>query len=133
MENEDLGVSHGDDLLLLFNATVFGLATDPSAKELDTLVSDQMVEYWTNFAKYHDPSPFQSKDLPFWNALASSPANQSSYLEIGENTTMRTGFHSESMDFLQDMFWKNEINVEVARKNEFDLFKQFAFFLNGKQ
>jgi len=56
-----LNPTHGDDLIPIFNL----LERD----EDDQLMSDIMVKYWTNFAKYGTPSPAEEEGdnvLPEW-------------------------------------------------------------------
>ena len=59
--SKDYGVSHADDLNCLFKpAQIFG-----SISEAGQLTSKAMLQSWTNFAKYEDPSPYLSSE-PAW-------------------------------------------------------------------
>merc|ERR1711892_5559 len=59
--SKDYGVSHADDLNCLFKpAPIFG-----SISEAGQLTSKAMLQSWTNFAKYEDPSPYLSSE-PAW-------------------------------------------------------------------
>ena len=37
-----------------------------SLTEPERQLSDKMTTYWSNFAKYGNPSPFITDDLPLW-------------------------------------------------------------------
>jgi carboxylesterase type B len=43
--------------LTLFNLTL---------TEAERQLADKMSSYWSNFAKYGNPSPFITDDLPLW-------------------------------------------------------------------
>ena len=34
-----------------------------------------MIEYWTNFAKYGNPSPFLDTDIPHWKPYGQEKVN----------------------------------------------------------
>ena len=51
--------THGDDLLPIFNLK--GERTDE-----DLVMSSLMTRYWTNFAKFGNPSPEEDTALPRW-------------------------------------------------------------------
>ena len=53
---------HADDLIFLM--PLYGNKPDFSAEE--SALSEHMVKYWTNFAKFGHPSPSAQGDLPFW-------------------------------------------------------------------
>ena len=106
-ENEDLGAAHADDVLVLFNSSALGFPTKPEFLEVDSKVGDQMIEFWTNFAKFHDPSGPNSPGLwkPFENT---GHPNNAFYMEIGENSTLKRGFHPQRMKFWEDLYWSNQ-------------------------
>uniref|UniRef100_A0A2L2YFR3 Acetylcholinesterase n=1 Tax=Parasteatoda tepidariorum TaxID=114398 RepID=A0A2L2YFR3_PARTP len=59
----DPGVSHGDELLYLFNLDVEGLR-QPSL--LDNLVSGRVVSLWTDFAKFGEAPQYVNYEYPRW-------------------------------------------------------------------
>jgi len=66
-KTKDLGVCHGDDVILLFHAGYGLLASkDPN----DSKMVDFMVKLWTNFAIFHDPTP----DDQSWPAYGTNDA-----------------------------------------------------------
>lgn len=126
MENEDLGVSHADDLLLLFKPKDLGFPDEES--DLDVQVGDFMVDYWTNFAKYHDPSPFETEELPFWKPM-SHEMKSDYFMELGKTPVLKEGFHPDRMLFWQKMFWQGQVEDELQIKRQFQLFQKFQAFL----
>ncbi|MCK9374663.1 MAG: carboxylesterase family protein [Syntrophobacterales bacterium] len=73
-----LGVAHGTELFSVFGFTKILLGFGPS----DWRFSDQVMAYWTNFAKTHRP---QSAGLPDWQPYGS----QRAYLEFGQEIRPR--------------------------------------------
>jgi carboxylesterase type B len=55
---------HGDDLIFLM--TNYGQKLELSEEE--SALSNHMIKYWTNFAKFGHPTP-SSEDLPFWASV----------------------------------------------------------------
>ncbi|KAL1116577.1 hypothetical protein AAG570_005049 [Ranatra chinensis] len=53
--NLDLGIGHGEELAYLFNNTMVRIYEGGS--ELDRTISKSMIELWTNFAIYGNPTP----------------------------------------------------------------------------
>ncbi|XP_061706645.1 juvenile hormone esterase-like [Cydia pomonella] len=94
------GAAHGDELGYLFDVSYL--------KELlhdeDMLIVDRMTEFWTNFAKYGNPTPKPSKLIPLqWPRVSQ---DKLPYLEI--NTELRLGSRPmhERMSFL-DLLYKH--------------------------
>jgi len=65
----DFGPVHADDLYYLFQG-VFSpwVPANTSYTDSEQLMSDILVEYWTNFAKFSNPSP-PSSSLPAWSPV----------------------------------------------------------------
>uniref|UniRef100_A0A1B6CZ18 Carboxylic ester hydrolase n=1 Tax=Clastoptera arizonana TaxID=38151 RepID=A0A1B6CZ18_9HEMI len=64
-----LGVVHGDILIYLF--PLEGLFVKRFDTEEDLLLSLQLVEWWTNFAYYRDPTPEGNPPIK-WNAVTTA-------------------------------------------------------------
>ena len=56
-ETKALGVSHADDILFLFDK-IFPVTLLPA--ERDQNMIDFLVELWTNFATFHNPTPLDN-------------------------------------------------------------------------
>ena len=56
---ETLKPIHGDDELYLFDILKVESNKDMKMRKI-------MIRYWTNFAKYGNPSPFESDNLTQW-------------------------------------------------------------------
>merc|ERR1712110_1405682 len=55
---------HGDDLAFLISGNKLEETLNLSEEERET--ARLMIKYWTNFAKYGNPSPIGSFDVPTW-------------------------------------------------------------------
>ena len=55
------GAAHSDEMPLVFHQ--FGLPGRPAANDVDIALSEIIMSYWTNFAKYGNPN---GKGLPEW-------------------------------------------------------------------
>ena len=55
---------HGDDLMFLISGNNPADANNLSEEE--RMTAEHMVKYWANFAKYGNPSPIGSFDVPTW-------------------------------------------------------------------
>ena len=56
--------THGDDLAFIVNEKTVEDAEGLSEEE--RLTSRHMIRYWTNFAKYGEPSPVGRGEVPTW-------------------------------------------------------------------
>jgi carboxylesterase type B len=91
---------NGEDILMLFDQFEnIHLKTDRETK-----IGDMMIEYWTNFAKYGNPSPFDNPSLPKWKPVT----NQKEYLEISEAPEMKYNIQPERITFWQRMLWDSK-------------------------
>ena len=57
----DFGVSHSDDLQYLFKR--------PPYNAKDKKMINLMVTYWSNFAKYGNPTPFKGEGIANWTPV----------------------------------------------------------------
>merc|ERR1711892_28585 len=88
---------HADDLIFLMDP--FGQQIKMSEEE--SSLSNHMVKYWTNFAKYGHPTP-SAQDLPFWNSVTETEHN---YMELKAVPEMSQDLHGERMMFWERMLW----------------------------
>jgi carboxylesterase type B len=96
---ENLVPVHADDNLHLFNEQGLG-----ERNKEDERVSKMMSLYWTNFAKYRDPSPVLKDNLTQWNCYST----EQRYMDIGLKAEMKSGIEQERMTFWQKIYW-NEV------------------------
>ncbi|GBP82669.1 Esterase FE4 [Eumeta japonica] len=76
------GAAHGDDLFYLFDAQLWPFVFS----ERDRSMIKRMTTMWTNFAKYNDPTPEITKDLPVkWEK---STRDELRFLHIDEEMEM---------------------------------------------
>ncbi|XP_065226484.1 juvenile hormone esterase-like isoform X1 [Planococcus citri] len=91
----EFGVIHGDELISLFN---WSSEITPVTKGVDLIVSEQMLDLWTNFAANGDPN---YKDKRIWDPVESSNLN---YLHIqGGTLQMKNEFMKEESEFLENI------------------------------
>jgi para-nitrobenzyl esterase len=78
---EKLGVPHGSELFSVFGFTPILLGFDDE----DRAFSEQVMTYWTNFAKMGNPN---GEGLPYWPGYGS--ATKRDYMDFGGNITTRS-------------------------------------------
>lgn len=103
------GACHFDELFYLFDAKmlVMKVAENSSAGQM----RKTMCKMWTNFAKYHDPTPGHHNPLPFkWNQVGSADAKSKNfeidYLAIDEESKMKKNLYKDRMDFWRALYEK---------------------------
>ncbi|VEN60659.1 unnamed protein product [Callosobruchus maculatus] len=101
--DEGEGVGHAEELGYLF--------TQPSIKDVpqnDTLIQKQMVQMWSNFAKYNNPTP--TKNVLLQN-LTWVPAvglfNDMIYMNIDLNLSIALNPFNEDMKFYDRIYQKH--------------------------
>ena len=57
--HEDLGVSHADELFMMFK--LHELPWDTVYSDRDEQTSKNLVKLWTNFVKFHNPTPHKEE------------------------------------------------------------------------
>jgi para-nitrobenzyl esterase len=89
---ENLGVPHGTELFYVFGfmEPLLGFGDE------DRALSEQIMTYWTNFAKTGDPN---GDGLPAWPSYG--PPTLREYLEIGAETKAGSGMEVELYDFVR--------------------------------
>jgi len=98
---QDFGVFHGDDLQYLFKSNQFvNLVEEPT--EEDQKMTELMVTYWTNFAKYGNPTPFKIVDASNWTPVQPGKKN---YLDLQPEPVMKQNLEPERMLFWDRMLW----------------------------
>ena len=66
--------THADEIYYLFDS--WYELTSPN----DLLMREIMIKYWTNFAKYGNPSPNNSEDLTEWLTYSSDKVDNICFL-----------------------------------------------------
>jgi len=110
---EDYGVVHADDIQYLFTSdfTSFGEKTDD-----DRRMREIMVTYWTNFARYGNPSPFKKTGIPAWTPVKQGKMN---YMDLSPSPEMKEELAAERMMFWQRMIWADrERNINKRMLTE---------------
>jgi para-nitrobenzyl esterase len=69
---KDWGPAHGSEISFVFGNFTKGMPATPE----DKIVSEQLMSYWTNFAKYGNPN---GKELPEWPAFSNAKPQ---YMEL---------------------------------------------------
>jgi len=107
---EDFGVVHGDDLLYLFKSPIYDEGVEFT--EDDTKMIDLMVTYWSNFAKYGNPTPFKDAGIANWTPVQ---PDQKNYLDIQLEPSMKKNLAAERMLFWERMFYA-PMEEDIERK-----------------
>ena len=96
-------VVHGDDLLYIFDNIRDDLKDAISTPE-DKKTRRALVNMWTNFAKYEDPTPYRNPNFPPWE-----PYNKvdRAYLHVGPKPMVKRKSHNEAMYFWERHYWQD--------------------------
>jgi len=81
--SEALGATHGSEIVYVFGTLgkqIPGLGPPVVYTEVDERLSDQMQQYWTNFAKTGDPN---GKGLPIWPKFDTSSRAYMQFTDSG--------------------------------------------------
>jgi len=97
---------HGDELFYLFKMGDLSLGNDLQMRDI-------MVRYWTNFAKYGNPSPVMSDEMTQWLTYSS----EKRYLNLNLKPEMKKEVELERMEFWRRVFW-NEREEEMQEQIE---------------
>ncbi|XP_049808718.1 fatty acyl-CoA hydrolase precursor, medium chain-like [Schistocerca nitens] len=95
---EDLGISHGDDLLYLFSNTSILPIPAERPKE-DNEMAKIMTKLWTDFVKRGNPTP--TDELVHWPRVTSD--SDLEYLDIGQTLQVKKGLFQERIDFWRSL------------------------------
>jgi len=132
---EDFGLTtdytpmHADDLIFMISSEELAkdypeLVEDFSDDEQAT--SDHMIKYWTNFAKYGNPTGSGEDSYePAWNAVTPKEKN---YMEINAKPEMKKDLFIERMFFWDKMLWEEEERM-VEKKQLY--YKTTQFLMQG--
>merc|ERR1711997_1182734 len=110
---EDFGVVHGDDLQYLFQSQLFeGAIGGIEFNEDDINMIDLMCTYWSNFAKYGNPSPFRDAGVANWTPVR---PDQKNYLDLQLEPSMKKNLAAERMLFWERMLYA-PMEEDIERK-----------------
>merc|ERR1711994_503792 len=128
---EDFGVVHGDDLQYLFKMPPYMKDEGIESTEDDKKMIDLMVTYWSNFAKYGNPSPFRDAIGANWTPVR---PGQKNYLDLQLEPSMKKNFAAERMLFWERMKYapkEEDIEQKVVIKKAMKFFmKNYASHYN---
>lgn len=100
-KNMLLGASHADELCYLFKSK---FTPEVKSGSLVETTIKRMIKFWTNFAKYSNPVPNNTKDDVLnieWKAVAKSELN---YLNIGDELNTGVNPDAERMKFWDKLY-----------------------------
>lgn len=101
---EAVGAAHGSELPYVFGtlSTASRTANAPKYDSVDATVSDQMQQYWTNFAKTGDPN---GGSLPQWPKFEPTAR---AYIDLTANgSAVREGLRREACDLFIENINRN--------------------------
>lgn len=102
------GASHGDDLGYIFDC-VF-LQDDPiETGSLESITIQRYVKFWTNFAKYGNPTPDQDELKFVWQPVTKGNVH---YLHFGKELEMKTNPEADRIEV-----WGRVYNSHEDTKN----------------
>jgi len=113
--NRSFSPVHADDELYLWGSRVQEMGLNKT--ETDQRMTDVLVKYWANFAKYGTPSPPSEleDDLPVWRKYSVDQE----YMELKPEPEMRPTYDPEAQLLWQKLVWNNrESTVKESRLRE---------------
>jgi len=108
---EDFGVVHGDDLQYLFKMPPY-MDEGMESTEDDKKMIDIMVTYWSNFAKYGNPTPFRDAGIASWTPVR---PDQKNYLDLQLEPSMKKNLAADRMLLWERMFYA-PMEEDIERK-----------------
>jgi len=90
------GAFHGLEIFYVFGNLRAGRVSIPD-NELDISLSQDMMKYWTNFARAGDPN---SPGLQKWPAYTGGTGQ---YLEFGNEVTAKSGLYNEYRNLINSV------------------------------
>ncbi|XP_058792783.1 juvenile hormone esterase-like [Phymastichus coffea] len=81
------GTAHGDDLAYLFHLTVANISL--SSNDPTYITRRRMVRFWTNFAKYGNPTPNGHKDTLLQGITWPDSRKSDEYLEFNQDLAIK--------------------------------------------
>jgi len=109
---EDFGVVHGDDLQYLFKMPPYNKDEGIESTEDDKKMIDLMVTYWSNFAKYGNPTPFRDAGIASWTPVR---PDQKNYLDLQLEPSMKKNLAADRMLLWERMFYA-PMEEDIERK-----------------
>merc|ERR1711892_67988 len=99
----DTSPHHGDELPFLFDLTTIERAEKPVFTQAEKQLEADMIQLWTNFAKYGRPTPEEnSEGLPQWEPLT---LKSGGYMNLTSSSTME----SSHLYPLKTHLWKRMV------------------------
>merc|ERR1711892_198669 len=99
----DTSPHHGDELPFLFDLTAIERAEKPVFTQAEKQLEADMIQLWTNFAKYGRPTPEEnSEGLPRWEPLT---LKSGGYMNLTSSSTME----SSHLFPLKTHLWKRMV------------------------
>merc|ERR1712183_1192488 len=100
---------HGDDLAFLISSNNLEDTLNLSEEERET--ARLMIKYWTNFAKYGNPSPIGTFDVPTWYPVT---PDRMRYMELKAEPEVGENLLADRMQFWEAMVWQEkESRIEL--------------------
>jgi len=105
------GVCHGDDLIYMFDYPTFG------HNETEAVMSEQMLDVWTTFAKYGNPTPDGVKMMEGIPKFLPITEEDDNYMEIDEEWTIKYNFSLTYTATLDEMKEHNGDSIAALKYN----------------
>eukprot|EP00095_Tigriopus_kingsejongensis_P012028 maker-scaffold593_size129216-snap-gene-0.28 protein:Tk12028 transcript:maker-scaffold593_size129216-snap-gene-0.28-mRNA-1 annotation:"acetylcholinesterase " len=107
--NQDLGVSHADELFIMFQPHI--LPMNALFSDTDRLVSQRLTGLFSNFARFKNPTPKDQETFPAW-----APVTTKSHLYYNiSDQDMRMEYHQDYRERMD--FWKGILNEVNSYRN----------------
>jgi len=114
---EDFGVCHGDDLLYMFKSSLQGNSSIPANDKKMVEIYQKLI---TNFARYGNPTPLASADIPIWLPAQKSKA-ACVYMDINLKPQEKHRIFAERMAFWNLIDFKERFERHAVDEDEEDL------------
>lgn len=125
------GANHADELVFIFGLEAWYPSNKNITRE-EKLLSESMMDYWTQFAKHGNPN---KKGLPNWPTFTS---NRKSFINLDIRISPRDSFFTDRMHFWQTVLPNKQTNCNtsgtgIIRFSYCLLFVIFVFMLIVKR
>lgn len=112
----DSSVYHGSEVPYVYGEVL----VSPNATAADRTLSQQMLQYWLNFATFTNPSPMRASSTIMGGNMTTSGSNMTYWPAYGPNQTMLQ-LNQTNITTITDTYRQTQIDFFLEQPKVFNL------------